>query len=162
MIWAVDAWFKWQPDFVQNFTGYLTGALEGQPASVQWWIHLWHDTIQVNPVAFAYVVAVAESAIAIGLIFGVFSNITYLGGSLMSMVIWSTAEGFGGPYKPGSTDIGAAVIYVLVFAGLFLTSAGRYWSLDRWLTPRLGWLGFIASGAINSNRLIEALVTAKS
>jgi len=151
LIWAVDAWFKWQPDFFQNFIEYFIGAVEGQPPIVQWWIHLWHDTIQVNPAAVAYLVAIGETAIAIGLIFGVFSNITYLAGILMSVVIWSTAEGFGGPYVPGSTYIGAAIIYALVFAGLFLTSAGLYWGVDRWLTPCLGRLGFLASGSLHSN-----------
>jgi hypothetical protein len=26
LMWAIDAWFKWQPDFLNNFTSYLTGA----------------------------------------------------------------------------------------------------------------------------------------
>ncbi len=67
-------------------------------------------------------------------------------------VIWSTAEGSGGPYKAGSTDIGAAIICVLVFAGLFLSSAGPYYGLDRWLTPKLGKLGFLASGWFGDGR----------
>lgn len=148
LIWAVDASFKWQPDFVQNFTDYITGALAGQPAIVQWWIHLWHDTVQVNPTAFAYLAAVGETAIAIGLILGLLSNLAYLGGALMALVIWTTAEGFGGPYVPGTVDIGAAIIYVLVLAALFLTRAGLSWGVDRWLTPRLGRLGFLAAGPL--------------
>ncbi len=38
LIWLVDAWFKWQPDFINKFTDYLTGALDGQPASVQFFV----------------------------------------------------------------------------------------------------------------------------
>ena len=38
------------------------------------------------------------------------------------------------------------VAYVLVFAGLSLSSAGLYYGLDRRLTPKLGKLGFLASG----------------
>ena len=150
VVWAIDAWFKWQPDFIQNFTDYFTSALEGQPAVVQWWIHLWHDTVQVNPTAIAYFVALAETAIAIGLLFGLLSNLAYLGGGLMALVIWSTAEGFGGPYVAGTVDIGAAIIYVLVFFALFLTSAGLPWGVDSWLTPRLGRLGFLASGPLRT------------
>jgi nitrite reductase (NO-forming) len=67
---------------------------------------------------------------------------------LLSLVIWTTAEGFGGPYKAGSTDIGAAIIYVIVFVGLFLSRAGLAHGVDRWLTPRLGRWGWIASGPI--------------
>jgi hypothetical protein len=32
------------------------------------------------------------------------------------MLVWSTAEGFGGPYTSGASDIGTAVVYALVFA----------------------------------------------
>jgi hypothetical protein len=60
--------------------------------------------------------------------------------------IWTTAEGFGGPYQAGSTDIGAAIIDPLVFAGLFLSSAGLYYGVDRGFTEKLGRLGFLASG----------------
>ncbi len=40
--------------------------------------------------------------------------------SPMSLMIWSTAEGFGGPYGERSTDVGTSVIYVLVFVGLLI------------------------------------------
>jgi thiosulfate dehydrogenase (quinone) large subunit len=80
------------------------------------------------------------------LILGAFSNLTAVVGSLLSVAIWSTAEGFGGPYKTGSTDIGAAIIYLLVFTGLFLSFAGLHYGVDRWLTPNLGRLGFLAAG----------------
>jgi uncharacterized membrane protein YphA (DoxX/SURF4 family) len=89
---------------------------------------------------------VVETLIAIGLILGLFSNLTYIGGALLSVVIWSTAESFGGPYAAGSTDIGAAIIYVLVFAGLFLAASGRYLGLDPWLGKHLGRFSFLASG----------------
>lgn len=70
----------------------------------------------------------------------------------MSLVIWSTAEGFGGPYQAGSTDIGAAIIYVLVFACLVLGRAGLTLGLDRRLTPVLGRFGFLASGPLGGSR----------
>ncbi len=108
--------------------------------------------MHVDPTVFAYLVAAGETAIALALILGVFSNLTYLVGVLLSIVIWSTAEGLGGPYQAGSTDIGAAVIYVLVFAGLFLSAAGLFLGLDRRLTPRLGRWGVLASGWFGGGR----------
>ena len=33
-------------------------------------------------------------------------------------MIGSTADGFVGPYRAGSTDLGAAIIYVLVFSSI--------------------------------------------
>jgi uncharacterized membrane protein YphA (DoxX/SURF4 family) len=130
VVWAVDAWFKWQPTFVNGFTGYLAGAKGGQPHLVKSWIDLWVNIVKVNPSLFAHLLAVAETTVAVGLIFGIFVNLAYVNGTLLAVLIWSTAEGFGGPYKAGSTDIGAAIIYVLVFAGLFLAGSGRYLSLD--------------------------------
>ena len=152
LVWAIDAWFKWQPDFIHNFTSYLSGSVEGQPQAVQGWINFWINVVDVNPHFFAYAVAVGETAVALALIFGLFSNLANFGGILLSVVIWSTAEGLGGPYEAGSVDIGSAIIYALVFAGLFLANAGLYYGLDRWLTPQLKGWGWLASGPLNAYR----------
>jgi len=144
LVWGIDAWFKWQPDFINNFTSYLS--TDGQPPAVKGWINFWINVVNVDPHVFAHAVAIGETAIAVALILGVFSNLTYIGGTLLSVVIWTTAEGFGGPYQAGATDIGAAIIYVLVFAGLFFSNSGVINGLDRWLSPRLGRFSFLASG----------------
>lgn len=148
IVWLVDAQFKWRPEFINDMSNFLSGALTGQPAAVQSWIHFWIDVVNVNPVAFAYLVAIAETALALALIFDVLSNMAYLGGSVLAFVIWSTAEGFGGPYVVGFTDIGAAVIYIFVFALLYLTRAGLYFGVDGWLGGKLGAAAFLASGKI--------------
>ncbi len=132
-VWLIDAYFKWSPAFINNLTSYLTDGAQGQGALVQAWINLWVQGVNVEPHFFAITVAVAETAIALGLIFGVFSKITMTGGMLMALVIWSTAEGFGGPYQPGSTDIGAAIIYFIVFVALWLGKSWRYYSIDKLL-----------------------------
>lgn len=150
VIWGIDAWFKWQPDFINTFATYLMGAQEDQPTWVHHWIGFWLNVVHVDPTVFAYMVAVGETAIAIALLLGVFTNVTVVAGSLLSLMIWSTAEGFGGPYTSGATDVGSAVIYPLVFVGLFLVSAGMYLGFDRKLTAALGPLGFLASGRIRS------------
>ena len=149
VVWGIDAWFKWQPDFINNFTTYLSGAQADQPSPIHHWIGFWVNTIGIDPTVFAYLVAIGETAIAVALIVGAFSNLTALIGVVLSVVIWTTAEGFGGPYHAGSTDIGAAIIYVLVFAGLFLSSAGMFYGVDRWLTAKLGRLGFLALGGFS-------------
>jgi len=149
VVWAIDAWFKWQPDFINNFASYLTGSLDGQPGWVQSWIHFWINVVNVDPHVFAHLVAIGETAVAIGLLLGLFSNLSYVVGILLSIVIWTTAESFGGPYTAGSTDIGAAIIYVLVFAGLYLSQSGLVYGLDRWLTKKLGnRFTFLFSGPI--------------
>lgn len=129
-VWLVDASFKWSPAFLNNFTDYLTEGAQGQSALVQAWIYLWIHTVSVDPHLFAIIVAIAETAIALGLIFGALTELAIIGGIAMTLVIWSTAEGFGGPYIAGSTDIGAAIIYALLFIALWLGRCWRHYSLD--------------------------------
>ena len=129
-VWAIDAYFKWSPEFINNLSNYLTDGAQGQPALVQAWVNLWVRGVSVDPHFFAVVVALGETAIAIGLIFGLFTKGAHLGGIAMSLVIWSTAEGFGGPYMPGSTDIGAAIIYLLLHIALWLGKSWRYYGVD--------------------------------
>ena len=69
---------------------------------------------------------------------------TYVVGAVYTALIWATAEGFGGPYVPGaSTDVGAAIIYTLLFLTLLINDAGVGFSrlsLDSILERRLpGW-----------------------
>lgn len=152
--WAIDAQFKWQPAFQNKFVSYLTGALTGQSAPVKSWIRFWIDIVQVDPHRFAQVVALGETALAVALILGLLSNLADLGGMLLTLVIWSTAEGFGGPYKAGSTDIGTAIIYFFVFVALFFSQSGLHLGVDRRLTPMLGRWGWLASGPlINQNTI---------
>lgn len=148
LVWGVDAAFKWQPAFQTGFVTYLTGALAGQPALVRAWIGFWINIVKVDPHVFALIVAATETALALALILGVLSNLADLGGVLLALVIWSTAEGFGGPYKAGSTDVGASIIYILVFVALFLPQSGLYLGLDHRLTPMLGRWGWLASGRL--------------
>jgi uncharacterized membrane protein YphA (DoxX/SURF4 family) len=146
IVWLIDAQFKWRPGFIDGLASYLMGAMPGQPPAVQAWIGFWVDAVKVSPQLFAYFVAFAETALALALIFGVLSNLAYLGGSVLAFLIWSTAEGFGGPYVVGSVDIGAAIIYVFVFALLWLSRAGLTLGLDRHFGAYLGRWAFIASG----------------
>jgi thiosulfate dehydrogenase (quinone) large subunit len=152
LAWAIDAQFKWQPAFQSAFVSYLTGAWDGQPPLVKAWIGFWVNIISVNPHVFGITVALSETALAVALIFGVFSNLAALGGLLLTLVIWSTAEGFGGPYKAGSTDIGTAIIYAFVFVALFLSQSGLQFGLDRRLTPLLGRWGWLASGSFTGEK----------
>lgn len=149
LIWAINAWFKWHPVFQRNIVETVTGAKNGQPGLVQAWITLWGHIVASNPMLFARTLATTETAIAVLLILGLLGNLTDVVGILLALGIWSTAEGFGGPYRPGdSTDIGTAIIYAVVFAILLLISASRYYGLDQRLTPRLGRFGFLASGMV--------------
>jgi uncharacterized membrane protein YphA (DoxX/SURF4 family) len=148
IIWAVAACLKWQPQFQSAYLAQINSAKAGQPQAIQVWISWWASVVSINPWLFARLEASTETALAVLLVLGLFSNATYIVGMCLSLGIWATAEGFGGPYRPGqSTDAGTALPYVLLFAVLLVTSAGRYYSLDQWLTPRLSRLGFLAAGS---------------
>ena len=139
-VWLIDAAFKWNPAFLNNFTDYLVEGTQNQSPLVQAWINLWIKGVSVDPHLFAIIVAIGETAIALGLLFGIFTELAIAGGIAMTLVIWSTAEGFGGPYVAGSTDVGAAIIYVLVFVALWLGKCWRYYSFDPSIRKRFPFL----------------------
>lgn len=131
LIWLVDAWFKWQPSFVNGFVGYLSGMISpSQPGFVNAWIRLWVSIVKVDPHLFAYLVALGETVIALALLLGIATRLTAVVGGVLALIIWTTAEGFGGPYGTGATDVGAAIIYIGGFALLALTQAGYCCGLD--------------------------------
>ncbi len=132
-VWLIDAYFKWSPDFISKFVSYLETGAQNQPPLVAVWINFWVNIVNVNPHFFAIVVAAAETAIALSLISGILSKYAMYGGIAMAFVIWSTAEGFGGPYAAGSTDIGAAIIYILVFIALLLGESWKAYDAEHLL-----------------------------
>jgi nitrite reductase (NO-forming) len=76
---------------------------------------------------------VLEVALGVALVLGFMRKIAYLGGIIFSLFIWAIPEGFGGPYGPGSTDIGTGIIYSLVFLSLVIIntiSGPSKYSLD--------------------------------
>jgi uncharacterized membrane protein YphA (DoxX/SURF4 family) len=92
--------------------------------------------------SFAYLVTVVETLIALALIFGFARKFTYISAAVFSFLMWGIAEGFGGPYTSGSTDIGTSVIYIMVFLGLLALNAytgpARY-SIDYYLEQHISW-----------------------
>ncbi len=142
VIWAIDAALKWTPGFRSGYLSYLTDAANGQPAWLHPWFSFWIDLQRPHPDFFAYLAAAIETLIAAALILGLARKLTYIAAAVFSFLIWSTAEGFGGPYTAGSTDVGASIIYVVVFLGLLALSAytgPAGYSVDYWLEGRISW-----------------------
>ncbi|HLI50514.1 MAG TPA: hypothetical protein VKU87_01880, partial [Thermomicrobiaceae bacterium] len=139
IVWAIDASFKWHAAFSSHFVGYLQNASQGQPSWLHWWFNFWINVVSPNPSPWVWVVRIVETIIAAGLLFGIGRKSLYVGGIVFSLLVWSTAEGFGGPYSTGTTDVGAAIIYVLLFAALIVIDRdeGRsVYSLDYYLERR--------------------------
>lgn len=147
--WAIAALLKWQPAFIAAFASTVGGATDGQPMIVKEWIGLWVHIVQINPTIFGVMAAVVETVLALCFILGAFTNTASIVGIVWSFIIWSVAEGFGGPFVAGqSTDIGTAFPYIILCALLLLLGSGRYLGLDHMLTTKLGKFGFLAAGPL--------------
>jgi len=137
VIWSVDAALKWQPAFQANFSQIVAGVAQGQPGFLSWWFAIWQVIVSGRAPIFALLTATTETYLAFALIAGFARKFTYAIGIAYGLFVWSVAEGFGGPYMPGTTtDVGAAIIYSLVFWALFLVDAGRM-SVDRLIAARV-------------------------
>jgi hypothetical protein len=122
LLWAYDALLKFQPYFLDHYLDYLTSAQTDVGAG-SWqgmWDQLWISaSAAIGANLVAMLVGVAEATIAIGLISG--RGLRVLGpvGLALGLVIWSTAEKFGGPYSLGASTMmpmalfGVAIIYAL-------------------------------------------------
>ncbi len=118
IIWMVAAAFTWLPDFAAHYVGYLHNAAQGQPGWNAWWFAFWIGLVTPHAALFTLLTRLAVSAIAIALVIGFGGRTLYALGALFSLLVWSTAEGFGGPYAVGVSNIGTAITYVLIFLAL--------------------------------------------
>ena len=148
LVWLVDATLKWLPGFRSGFSSMLDHAASGQPAWLRPWFDLWTDMPHGMATAMAYGTAIVETGIALALLVGFARKSVYLLGSVYSLLIWATAEGFGGPYQSGSTDVGAAIIYAFVFVALLIVDrpGPDPYSVDAVLEQRISWWSRIAEG----------------
>ncbi len=142
VIWMIDAVLKWLPGFRSTYMPTIMGTAQGQPGWLRWWFDFWINLQHPQATFFAYFVAVIETLIAVALIVGFARKLTYISAIVFSVIIWATAEGFGGPYTSGASDIGTGIIYAVVFAGLlalsYYSGAARY-SVDYYLEHRISW-----------------------
>lgn len=133
VLWAIDGALKFMPGFVDSFPSMIKDAASGQPSWLSGWFSFWASTTSANPAFYVYSSAVLELVVAICIIFGLLRKPAYTVSLLLSLIIWSVPEGFGGPYGPGSSDIGTGIVYAIVSLLLLVLNAtfgpSRY-SLD--------------------------------
>jgi uncharacterized membrane protein YphA (DoxX/SURF4 family) len=147
VIWLIDAVLKWLPGFRSSYLSSIKGAGMGQPGWTQWWFHFWTNMQHPAPTFWAIVVAILETLVALAVILGFARKASYIASAVFCVVIWGVAEGFGGPYASGASDIGTAIIYALVFVCLLTlaayTGTDRY-SVDYYLEQKISWWHKIA------------------
>jgi len=133
IFWLIDGLLKFRPGVVEAFPDLVRSAADGQPAWLSGWFSFWASTTSSNPSFFVYSTGLLEVAIGACLILGLLRKLAYTASFFLSLVIWSVPEGFGGPYGPGSTDIGTGIVYSLASVMFLVINAvfgpSRY-SLD--------------------------------
>ena len=128
IIWAVDAYFKWLPEFQHNFMKTVQAGAASQPGWLGPWYQFWQTVLKPYAPSLALLSAIIETVIAVALIVGFARKPLYIIGALWSFGIWAIPEGFGNTSRAAYTDIGTSIVYVTVFAAL--------WALDSWAGPR--------------------------
>lgn len=138
-IWAVDAYLKWQPGFLDHLVHYFQVGAAGQPAWLLPWFAFWIRVVSVAPHLWAVLTAVVETFVAVALLLGWARKVAYGLSVVLGAGIWITAEGFGGPYGPGATDIGSSLLYAVIAGALWVATAAAGdtdWALDHALARR--------------------------
>jgi hypothetical protein len=124
--WAWDTLFKLRPYFVTHFVSFLAGAEAKEPAWMIGYLHVWIALVtHTSPILFGVLAALAEVVITWSLLSGKLLRIILPFGLVYSLMVWSTAEGLGGPYGNGSNGMpgnmfGNAIIYALIFGYLMV------------------------------------------
>jgi uncharacterized membrane protein YphA (DoxX/SURF4 family) len=166
VIWLIDAVLKWLPGFRSGYVAMIKMAAQGQPGWLHPWFSFWMNMQDPRAAFFVYLAAVLETLIAVALILGFARKFTYILGAVFSLMIWSIAEGLGGPYSNGSTDIGTSIIYALVFVCLLTlaayTGTDRY-SVDYYLEQKISWWRRVAEvgGPVQEQPIPAAAVPAQ-
>lgn len=148
LVWLANALFKWQTDFFSQYLDLITAGASGQPLWLIPWFRFWISLVSINPILFATVTAITETFIALSLIYGFAQKPTYIIGIVLSLLIWTIPEGFGGPYSSSSVDVGSAIIYVFVFLLLMIlnkyTGPNKY-ALDTYIEKKISWWRYLSS-----------------
>jgi thiosulfate dehydrogenase (quinone) large subunit len=165
-IWLIDAVLKWLPGFRSGYMGMITGVAKGQPGWLSGWFSFWTNLQSPHAGFFVSVVAVLETLVALAVLFGVARKVSYIASAVFSVVIWAVAEGFGGPYASGASDIGTAIIYALVFVCLLTLSAYTgpdTYSVDHYLEEKISWWWRIAEFGrpVQERRVPVAVIAAE-
>lgn len=137
VVWAVGAALTFSPDFAAHYVGYLHNAAQGQPAWSAWWFNLWIALVTPRVMLFVWLTRIVEVIIALALLTGFARRSMYVVGIVFSLLVWGTAEGFGGPYSVGVSNVGTAITYVLLFVALIGLDRHRNpYSLDFYIQQR--------------------------
>ncbi|WP_455379819.1 hypothetical protein [Acidihalobacter prosperus] len=136
-LWAFDAFWKWHPSFIGNFLSFLTPAVKGQPNWIAAYIEFVIIVISaIWGTVFGVITAIVETLIALSLLTKRLLPYGLVLGVVWSLGIWTTAEGWGGPYGAGFSStpmpgdiLGNAINYAYIF--LLLMAVYLPWKMNQ-------------------------------
>jgi nitrite reductase (NO-forming) len=132
VIFSIDATLKWLPGYRDTYIGNMKSLAASEPSWLHGWFHFWISLESSAPAAFATLVGLTETGLALVLLLGVARRAGYAAGVGYTLLLWGVGEGF---------------IYALLFVTLltFAPPARRErLSVDRFLESRLPWWRFVA------------------
>lgn len=161
LVWLIDGVLKFTSGFNQSFHDAVVTAGGNAPAWLSGWFSFWADQTasQATANTIVYTVGILEFVLGLALILGLMRKVAYLGGVVLSLLIWAIPEGFGGPYQTntGGTDVGTGVIYAIAFLGLIVINAtygSSRLSLDYYIERRFpGWARIAEFAGRGSSRV---------
>jgi len=158
IVWLFDGVFKFTSGYTDNFLSDVQTSQSNAPGWLSGWYSFWVSQATSHGTLIVYTVGTLELALGIALVLGFLRKIAYLGGVVLSLLIWAVPEGFGGPYGAGTgaTDLGTGIIYAIAFFGLIVinsTYGPSRWSLDSWIERRFPrWASLAEFGGIRTVR----------
>jgi nitrite reductase (NO-forming) len=168
-IFGVDAYLKWLPGYRDTYLSQLKSVAHGQPSWLAGWFQLWISLQSAAPAVFATLTGIIETVLALCLLLGAARRLAYTVGAIYTLLIWAVGEGFGGPYTPGSTDVGTGIVYALLFVTLLVfgpPARRERLAIDRFLVPRWPWWRLLAEphkvDRVRGAPLVEPVIVAEN
>jgi nitrite reductase (NO-forming) len=154
---AIDGYLKFASGYNTGSPPAIVNDIQtAQAANPSWlsgWFSFWSTLASNNPTGLVYAVGTFEVLIGLALIFGFFRKFAYVGGIILTLLIWTIPEGFGEIFPisgSGITDVGTGLIYAIALVGMIAISAAvgpNPYTLDYYIERRFPtWARFAEFG----------------
>ena len=130
MLFVAEGWSKIAGEFVRG--GFGRTAAEIAKASWPFWRRFLESTVIPHAAFFAWILALGELAIGVGLILGLWTRVACAGGVVLMLVfsLGQARPAAGAPWSEWITSGLPSKLALLLFLLLFAADAGKVWGLD--------------------------------
>src|SRR5215472_8852570 len=110
VVWLVDGFMKFLLCQPSDVIKLIQDASQGQPGWLNPWYNFWLASLTSTPTAFLHSIGSIELILGSALVIGLLRKTVYLGGIILSLMIWSIVEGFAGRISPALRILGLPCI----------------------------------------------------